>query len=178
MLDEYPGTMAVGEVWVSDDDRLAHYLRADELQLAFNFKLLTGGVGRRRPARRRSTHSLAAVADTRRRPAGCCPTTTGHRHVTRYGGGAVGTAAGPGGALLQLALPGAVYLYNGDELGLPNVDLPDEALQDPDLGAVRAHRARPGRLPDPDAVVGHRAAVRLLDRGRTPGCPCPRAGPT
>jgi alpha-glucosidase len=33
--------------------------------------------------------------------------------------------------LLQLALPGAVYLYNGDELGLPNVDLPDSALQDP-----------------------------------------------
>jgi alpha-glucosidase len=34
--------------------------------------------------------------------------------------------------LLQLALPGAVYLYNGDELGLPNVDdLPDSVLQDP-----------------------------------------------
>jgi alpha-glucosidase len=34
-------------------------------------------------------------------------------------------------ALVQLALPGPVYLYNGDELGLPNVELPDWALQDP-----------------------------------------------
>jgi alpha-glucosidase len=34
-------------------------------------------------------------------------------------------------ALVQLALPGPVYLYNGDELGLPNVELPDWTLQDP-----------------------------------------------
>ena len=32
---------------------------------------------------------------------------------------------------MQLSLPGAAYIYNGDELGLANVDLPDEALQDP-----------------------------------------------
>ena len=31
----------------------------------------------------------------------------------------------------MLALPGAVFVYNGEELGLPNVDLPDDALQDP-----------------------------------------------
>jgi len=54
------------------------------------------------------------------------------RHFSRFGGGAVGTARGRAAALLQLSLPGAVYLYNGDELGLPNVDdLPDSALQDP-----------------------------------------------
>ena len=52
VLDEYPGTMAVGEVWVSDDDRLAHYVREDELQLAFNFKLLTAEWERRRAPRR------------------------------------------------------------------------------------------------------------------------------
>ena len=34
-------------------------------------------------------------------------------------------------ALAMLALPGAVFIYNGEELGLPNVDLPDEALRDP-----------------------------------------------
>jgi alpha-glucosidase len=35
-------------------------------------------------------------------------------------------------ALVLLALPGAAYIYNGQELGLPNVDdLPDEVLQDP-----------------------------------------------
>jgi alpha-glucosidase len=34
-------------------------------------------------------------------------------------------------AMVTLALPGAVFLYNGQELGLPNVELPDEALRDP-----------------------------------------------
>ena len=34
--------------------------------------------------------------------------------------------------LLTLALPGAVYIYQGEELGLPEVeDLPDDVLQDP-----------------------------------------------
>jgi alpha-glucosidase len=32
---------------------------------------------------------------------------------------------------MQLALPGAAYVYNGDELGLPDAFVPDEALQDP-----------------------------------------------
>jgi alpha-glucosidase len=53
------------------------------------------------------------------------------RHVTRYGGGELGTRRARAAALLQLALPGVAYVYNGDELGMPDVDLPDEALQDP-----------------------------------------------
>ncbi|WP_456599452.1 glycoside hydrolase family 13 protein [Blastococcus sp. SYSU DS0616] len=130
VLDQYPGTMAVGEVWVSDDDRLAQYLREDELQLAFNFKLLTAewtpdGL------RDAITHSLAAVEGT---PAPACWVLSNHdrpRHVTRYGGGELGTRRARAAALLQLALPGAAYLYNGDELGMPDVDLPDEVLQDP-----------------------------------------------
>jgi alpha-glucosidase len=130
VLDEHPGTMAVGEVWVSDDDRLAQYLRPDELQLAFNFKLLTADwdVDDLRDA---VVHSLATVAGT---PAPACWVLSNHdrpRHVTRYGGGELGTRRARAAALLQLALPGAAYVYNGDELGMPDVDLPDEALQDP-----------------------------------------------
>jgi alpha-glucosidase len=130
VLDQYPGTMAVGEVWVSDDARLAQYLREDELQLAFNFKLLTADwtVEELRDA---VVHSLAAVAET---PAPACWVLSNHdrpRHVTRYGGGDAGLRRARAAALLQLALPGAAYLYNGDELGMPDVDLPDEALQDP-----------------------------------------------
>ena len=40
VLDSYPDRMAVGEVWVTDDERLARYVRPDELHLAFNFRLL------------------------------------------------------------------------------------------------------------------------------------------
>jgi len=76
------------------------------------------------------------------------------RVVTRYGRRVTGSPytsaglgrpspAGPGAdlalgrrraraaTLLELALPGGVYLYQGDELGLPEVDLPPEVLQDP-----------------------------------------------
>jgi alpha-glucosidase len=130
VLDQYPGTMAVGEVWVTDDDRLANYLRPDELQLAFNFKLLTADwdVDELRDA---VVHSLATVSGT---PAPACWVLSNHdrpRHVSRYGGGERGTRRARAAALLQLALPGVAYLYNGDELGMPDVDLPDEALQDP-----------------------------------------------
>jgi alpha-glucosidase len=122
--------MAVGEVWVSDDDRLARYLRPDELHLAFNFKLLTADWDAD-DLRDAVVHSLATVADV---PAPACWVLSNHdrpRHVTRYGGGEQGTRRARAAALLQLALPGAAYVYNGDELGMPDVDLPDEALQDP-----------------------------------------------
>ncbi|MGY1734734.1 glycoside hydrolase family 13 protein [Geodermatophilus sp. SYSU D00684] len=130
VLDGYPGTMAVGEVWVSDDDRLADYLRADELQLAFNFKLLTAE-WTPEDLRDAVVHSLATVDGT---PAPACWVLSNHdrpRHVTRYGDGETGTRRARAAALLQLALPGAAYVYNGDELGMPDVDLPDEVLQDP-----------------------------------------------
>jgi alpha-glucosidase len=131
VLDEYPGAMAVGEVWVSDDDRLAHYIREGELHLAFNFKLVTAD-WTAEELRDAVVHSLATVATT---PAPACWVLSNHdvrRHVSRFGGGQVGLRRARAATLLQLALPGAVYLYNGDELGLPNVDdLPDEVLQDP-----------------------------------------------
>jgi alpha-glucosidase len=130
VLDSYPDRMAVGEVWVADDARLARYLRADELHLAFNFRLTTAGWGADE-LRDAVVHSLDTVAGT---PAPACWVLSNHdvsRHVSRYGGGEVGVRRARAAALLQLALPGAVYLYNGDELGLPDVELPDEALQDP-----------------------------------------------
>jgi alpha-glucosidase len=130
IIDEYPERMAVGEVWLRDDQRLARYLRADELQLAFNFKLVTAG-WTAAEIRTAVEDSLATVAGS---PAPACWVLSNHdvsRHVTRYGGGELGIRRARAAALLQLALPGAAYLYNGDELGMPDVDLPDEALQDP-----------------------------------------------
>ena len=54
------------------------------------------------------------------------------RHVTRYGGGETGLRRARAAALLMLALPGCAYVYQGDELGLPEVtDLPDDVLADP-----------------------------------------------
>ena len=130
-LDSYPGErMAVGEAWVADPQRLANYVRPDELNLTFNFALIEAAWGAEefRAAIEASLASLAEVG------APCTWVLSNHdvdRAATRYGGDDTGVARARAAALIQLALPGAAYLYNGDELGLQNVALPDEALQDP-----------------------------------------------
>ncbi len=131
VLDSYPGDrMAVGEAWVPDDVRLARYVRPDELNLTFNFELIVAPWGAE-AFRRAIESSLQALADV---GAPCTWVLGNHdvnRPATRYGGGAAGVRRARAAALVQLALPGAAYLYNGDELALENVELPDEALQDP-----------------------------------------------
>jgi alpha-glucosidase len=53
------------------------------------------------------------------------------RTPTRYGGGARGRARARAAVLAVLGLPGAAYLYQGQELGLPEVDVPEGRRQDP-----------------------------------------------
>ncbi len=130
-LDSYPGDrMATGEVWVSDDERWARYVRADELNLAFNFKLVTAPWGAE-SFRAAIDAALEAMGDVNATSSWVLSNHDVVRHATRYGGGGLGVRRARAAALVQLALPGAVYIYNGDELGLENVELPDEALQDP-----------------------------------------------
>ncbi|WP_327096178.1 glycoside hydrolase family 13 protein [Nocardia vinacea] len=131
VLDEYPNAVSIGEVWVDDNTRFGEYVRPDELHLAFNFRLAETEFAAD-PVRAAIDNSLAAVA-----PVGASPTWTLSNHdiereVTRYGGGPVGVARARAMIMVELALPGAVFIYNGAELGLPNVDdLPEAVLQDP-----------------------------------------------
>jgi alpha-glucosidase len=131
ILDSYPGErMAVGEAWVADSTRLARYVAPGGLNLTFNFHLVEArwDAGSFRRAIDRSLQAMAGVG------APCTWVLANHdvkRVATRYGGGARGRARARAAALVQLSLPGAAYVYNGDELGLTNVELPDEALQDP-----------------------------------------------
>ncbi len=130
VLDEYQARVAIGEIWVADDAAFARYIRPDELHLGFNFRLLQADFDAD-SVREAIEHSLLAVQNS---PAPATWTISNHdtvRPVTRYGGGEVGLRRARAMALVQLALPGPAYLYNGDELGLPNVELPDWALQDP-----------------------------------------------
>ena len=53
------------------------------------------------------------------------------RHATRYGGGERGLARARAATLTMLALPGSAYLYQGEELGLEEVDVAREDWQDP-----------------------------------------------
>ncbi|MFI6574866.1 alpha-amylase family glycosyl hydrolase [Nocardiopsis sp. NPDC050513] len=149
---EYPGDRAlVAEAWVEDADRVARYLRPDELHQAFNFEYLTApwDAGRLRQVVERSLTANAAVGATTTWVLSNHDVT---RHVTRFGGGEQGLRRARAATLLMLALPGSVYLYQGEELGLPEVtDLPEEALQDPTWErSGRTERGRDGcRVPLP-----------------------------
>jgi len=132
--------MAVGEIWVADDDRFAQYARPDELHLAFNFRLMDTewDAAQTRDGIERSIASLRDVG------APTCWVLSNHdrpRHRSRYGAGPEGERRARAAALLLLGLPGVAYVYNGEELGLPSVVLPDEALQDP-VWERTGHRER------------------------------------
>ncbi|KAA0022889.1 glycoside hydrolase family 13 protein [Antrihabitans cavernicola] len=130
VIDEFPGAVSVGEVWVDDNERFARYVRPDELHMAFNFRLAeTGYVAE--DVRAAIENSIAAVAPEEGTPTWTLSNHDVEREVTRYGGGTVGVERARAMALVELALPGSAFLYNGSELGLPNVDLPDDVLQDP-----------------------------------------------
>lgn len=162
ILDEYPGEcVLVAEAWVAPASRLARYVRPDEMHQSFNFEFLAAGwdAARLRDVIASTMRANAVVG---------APTTwvlSNHdvvRPVTRLipeEDGADGTGRVERGrrraraaALLMLALPGAAYVYQGEELGLPEVlDIPDEARQDPTFARTGGKvRGRDGcRVPLP-----------------------------
>ncbi|MFC7361079.1 glycoside hydrolase family 13 protein [Nocardioides astragali] len=131
LLDEAgPDRMAVAEAWTQTPESMAAFVRPDELDQAFNFAWLLTDWSAEAFADV-ITSTLAAVA-----PVGASPTwvLSNHdvvRHVTRYGGGAQGLARGRAATLTMLALPGSSYLYQGEELGLEQVEVAPEDRQDP-----------------------------------------------
>ncbi|MEU8516250.1 glycoside hydrolase family 13 protein [Kitasatospora sp. NPDC048722] len=145
ILDEYPGQrIGVAEAWTPTVQRTANYVRPDELHQAFNFQYL--GTDWDAAALR----EVIDVSLDSMRPVDA-PTTwvlSNHdvtRHATRFanepglgtqirtpGDRALGLRRARAASLLMLALPGSAYVYQGEELGLPDVtDLPDEVRQDP-----------------------------------------------
>ncbi len=148
ILDEYDGDrMMVLEAWIPEH-RLPQYIGADRAHQSFNFGFLQArwGVDTMRRAIEKPLE-LADAVDS--------PTTwvlSNHdviRHATRYGfapehrfgeglsreetpDAELGLRRARAATLLMLALPGAAYLYQGEELGLPEVaDIPDALREDP-----------------------------------------------
>ena len=149
----------VAEAWVrTGADRLARYLRSDELHTAFNFDFLKCAWNAT-ALRASIDHNLRALAEVGAPATWVLSNHDVRRHVTRFGRPdgaeyepagtvacdvAVGVRRSRAAALLMLALPGGAYVYQGDELGLAEVeDLPVEALQDPIW--ERSGRTRRGR---------------------------------
>ena len=149
VADSYEGTrILVGEIWLADNERFALYLRPDEMHTAFNFDFMA------RPWEAKELR--ASIEDTiaAHAPAGAPPTWVLSNHdvtrpVTRYGRAdtsfsfqakrfgtptdlELGTRRARAAALLVAALPGSMYIYQGDELGLPEAEgIPLGLLEDP-----------------------------------------------
>ncbi|MEU4538817.1 glycoside hydrolase family 13 protein [Streptosporangium sp. NPDC023825] len=132
LLDSYPGErIGVAEAWAPSSQRLANYVRPDEMHQAFNFHFLVA------PWEAAAFRAVIQESLTTAGTVGA-PSTwvlSNHdvkRHLTRYGGGEAGLRRARAAALLTLSLPGSAYIYQGEELGLPEVlDLPEEFQRDP-----------------------------------------------
>ncbi len=151
VLESYPGERVLcAEAWVEPLTKLARWVRPDEMQQAFNFSYLETPWAA--PALRSiiddSLNAFATVG---------APSTwvLSNHDVVRHASRLALTAENPQGAgigpkspgqpdpvvglrraraatALMLGLPGSAYIYQGEELGLPEViDLPDDARQDP-----------------------------------------------
>jgi alpha-glucosidase len=154
ILDSYPAAVfpgartAIGEVWYDSPATLRPYLASDGLPQVFNFQLIVAAWNA--ASLRGAIDGVLALADGSRAPwvignhdvprpvsryqldEDFTPQTInrlmtlGHEHAE------VGVRRARVAALLSLALPGSAYIYQGEELGLPEVtDIPASARQDP-----------------------------------------------
>lgn len=157
LTDEYavPGEdrdrILCAEAWVTPAESLALYVRPDELHQSFNFGfLMTPWLAR--DLRKEIQASLDAVAAVGAPQTWVLSNHDVVRHATRLGypqrsgrlaiGGigaddpqpdvALGLRRARAATTVMLALPGSAYLYQGEELGLPeHTTLPDQLRQDP-----------------------------------------------
>ena len=163
ILDSYPGDRAMcGEAYVLPLSFMALWVRPDEFHQTFNFRFLDAGWDRQAlvSAIDESFEAFDAVG---------APSTwvlNNHdvlRHVSRFGGDYGRTTASDGvgpnnpqpdnvlglqkaraATLFMLGLPGASYLFQGEELGLPDhTTIADEHRQDPTF--FRTNGQRVGR---------------------------------
>jgi alpha-glucosidase len=162
VAEEAGARMLVGEVWLPDPERLARYVAPSELHTVFNFPYLTC------PWDAAALREVIEQTLALNAPVGAPATWVLSNHdvdrvVSRYGRAdthfdlarrrylhgfpvdlALGTRRARAAALLTMALPGSVYIYQGEELGLWEVqDIPDELRQDPIWH--RTDGADPGR---------------------------------
>jgi alpha-glucosidase len=149
ILSEYEDRILVAEAWVASPERLSRYVRSDEMQQAFNFGFMTVGwdaIGLRRAID-------TAIASNQSVGATATWVLSNHdvvRHSSRFGltdptampngiaadgeqpNGALGIVRARAASAIVFALPGSAYLYEGEELGLPeHTTLPSTLRQDP-----------------------------------------------
>ena len=169
VLDSYgrPDRILCAEAWVEPAERAVRYLRPTEMNQAFNFDFLQCP-WKAAPLARVIDHSLAAAGSVGAPSTWVLSNHDVVRHASRLGlsqdkrrpngigkddvqpDRELGLRRARAATALMLALPGASYIYQGEELGLPeSTDMPDAFRQDPTF--VRSEGAELGRI---DLIVG------------------------
>ncbi|MDQ3205521.1 MAG: alpha-glucosidase family protein [Pseudomonadota bacterium] len=129
LLDQYPGSAALGEF--SSEDSLAtmaEYTHGRRLHMGYSFELLTDDFS--------AAHIRGTVEDLESKMSDGWPCWAVCNHdvarvVTRWGGRDPSEAFARQLLALVCSLRGSVCLYQGEELGLTEAEVPFEALQDP-----------------------------------------------
>ena len=139
VLDEFPGSVAVGEVFGSHEE-IARYYGGDALDglhLAFNFKLIHDtdlGEGYT-PWEAPLIRAILLGAEQAVPPGGLpCYAFANHdrpRFISRHDQDGHGRTRARAAVLLLLGARCVPFLYYGEEIGMVDVDIPEERLQDP-----------------------------------------------
>lgn len=142
-LDEFPDRCGIGELWGPLDRWIKYYgEHGEELQLPFNFRLMDGmGLSSMTwdaQALREVVDALETTLPDFAWPNYVLGNHDRMRLVTRFGGEAQARVA----AMLLLTLRGTPTLYYGDEIGLPDVPIPPEKIQDPQGRNLGPERSR------------------------------------
>ncbi len=156
LLDGYGERTSVGEVWIMDPEIAASYYgRGDELHLAFNFSFLHSPFDA--DAFRREVERFEAALPPEAWPDQVLSNHDVSRHASRYDDPELGEARARLMALMLLSLRGTPFLYYGEEIGLRDVAVPEDRLQDPLAWTLHPKVSRdPERTPMPwDAAPGH-----------------------
>ncbi|WP_409461061.1 alpha-glucosidase [Stenotrophomonas maltophilia] len=129
LLDQYPGAVSLGEI--SSEDSLAttaEYTRDGRLHMGYSFELLVDDYS---AAYIRDTVSRLEAAMTEGWPCWAVSNHDVERAVSRWGGHPADPRLARMLVALLCSLRGSVCLYQGEELGLAEAEVPFEALQDP-----------------------------------------------
>jgi alpha-glucosidase len=196
ILDSYPAAgfpgsrTAIGEVWHDRPETLKPYLEPGGLPQVFNFQLILAawraadfragievaiaGAGGSRAPWVTGNHDVPRPASRYRLDQGFTPEMTAELIALGDRDAEAGARRARAAALVLLALPGSAYLYQGEELGLPEVTgIPDGARQDPRF--FRTKGESPGRdgcrVPLPWVPAGTGFGFSRTEHGASPAAP-------
>ncbi|HET7267767.1 MAG TPA: alpha-glucosidase [Oleiagrimonas sp.] len=129
LLDQYPDAVALGEISAEDSlATLGEYTNDQRLHMGYSFELLTDDFS--------AAHIRDTVQSLQAKMTDGCPCWAISNHdvervVSRWGGDNASTALPNQLTAIACSLRGSVCVYQGEELGLPEAEVPYEALRDP-----------------------------------------------